>query len=117
MALCIHRSQPIPVSQASYVSNFSEALDSEQGSVQLGSFPTTSSALPPFHQLKAQLRVSPATPIPESQVFDWPSPEFAPHLGSSNNKAPLNPFDQVDPQIHLTRRDLLDLRPLIFCAS
>ena len=98
LVLCIHRSQPIPVSQASYVSNFSEAVDCEQGSVQLGSFPTTSSALPPFHQLKAQLRVSPATPVPESQVFDWPSPEFAPHLGSSDKKAPLNPFDQVDPQ-------------------
>ena len=77
------------------MSNFSEALESEQGSLQLSSFP--SSALPPFHQLKAQLMQPPASsgPLsPESQPFDWPSPEFAPHLGSASKhctKAPPSP--------------------------
>ena len=84
--------------QASYVSNFSEALESEQGSIQLSSFPTSTSTLPPFHQLKAQLMQHPASsgPLsPESQPFDWPSPEFAPHFGSASKhciKTPPNPF-------------------------
>ena len=110
--------------QASYVSNFSEALESEQGSLQLSSFPTSSlapptsssafptsssafptasSALPPFHQLKAQLRLPPASSgqlSPDSQSFEWPSPEFAPHLGSASKhfaKAPQNPFGDQAP--------------------
>ena len=80
--------------QASYVSNFSEALES--------SFPTSSSALPPFHQLQAQLMQPPASsgPLsPESQPFDWPSPEFAPHLGSASKhstKVPPSPNPFVD---------------------
>ena len=89
------------------MSNFSEALQSEQGSLQLSSFPTSASsvfptsksspALPPFHQLKAQLQPLPPSssgPLsPESQPFNWPSPEFAPHLGSAKAEAPHNPFD------------------------
>ena len=107
------------------MSNFSEALESEQGSLHLSSIPTSSSALPPFHQLKAQLKVPKTSgqhqggilraslklsPEPERKAqlkiptdsgqlspepFDWPSPEFAPHLGSSSKqgaKAPPNPF-------------------------
>ena len=113
------------------MSNFSEALESEQGSLQLSSFPTSSSAfpssslafptsssalssskafptsssaLPPFHHLKAQLRLDPPTSAgqlsPESQPFEWPSPEFVPHLGSVTKpyaKAAPNPFGDNDP--------------------
>ena len=122
------------------MSNFTDALESEQGSLQMSSFPssssavptsssafptsssaqlsafpTSSSALPTFHQLKAQLRLDPPTSAgqlsPESQPFEWPSPEFVPHLGSVSKpcaKAPPNPFSDDNPAAESLPRNPFD---------